>query len=77
MAAILFNNAEPFEQIENTPCEIRRKLVKRFQRRRLRLQAFIHVYQGARADNPRGQNLIVSKTFCYFNHTLYVSAISK
>ena len=45
MAAILFNGAEPFEQIstslrQKVPCEIWRKWVARFQRRRLKISWF-------------------------------------
>ena len=38
----------------------------------LRLQDFIYACSpGARADNPGGdKNLIVTKTVCYFDHTL-------
>ena len=61
IAAILFNGAEPFKkncQYLSTegPCEIWRKLLMQFQRRRQsKIHNFIHVYSlGARTDNPQG-----------------------
>ena len=43
----------------------------------LRLQDFIHTCSpGARAENPRDKIFIVIKRVCYFDHTMYVSAIS-
>ena len=63
MAAIWFNGVKQIEQIVNTPFDRRplvksgEKLVKRFQRRRLKdYTLFIHVHSlGARADNFQGQ----------------------
>ena len=59
MAAILFNNAEPFEQIDRRPNEksgenwsscFREAGVQR-------LRDFIHICSpGVRAENPGGQN---------------------
>ena len=59
MVAILFNDAEPFEQIDNTPFDRRpsvnsgEKWSSCFREEDvLRLQEFIYLYSpGARADN--------------------------
>ena len=60
MVAILFNDADPFEQIDNTPstggpkCNLMKKWSSCSRNEDAsRLRDFIHVYSpGARADNP-------------------------
>ena len=79
MTATFFNGAEPFEQIVNIPSTegSMRNLVKIGQavseKIMQRLHDFIPVYcPGARADNlgEGGPNLILTKRFYYFDHTL-------
>ena len=66
MAAILLNSAQPFEWIvnilstEDPPCEIWRKLVKRFQ--------ILYIYIAQRQITRK--ILTVAKQFYFFNHTL-------
>ena len=77
-AAILFNNAKPFEQIDNTPLTEGPiwNLVKIGQAVSkvedvLRLRDFIYVCRpGARADNPDDKILIVTKRVGYFEYAL-------
>ena len=53
MTAILFNDAEQFEQIVNTHLKSSENCTSSF--RDLKLHNFIHVYSlGARADNLQG-----------------------
>ena len=70
IAVILFNGAEPFQQIVNTlstkgPTWNLVKMLKGFQRRRrLKITQFIHVYSPeARQITRRGQNFIVTEKF--------------
>ena len=75
MAAVLFNDAEPFEQIDNTLRQ--RPSVKSganwsscFREGRLSIRS-IHVYSpGARADNAGDKLWIVTRSVCFFDHTL-------
>ena len=75
MAAILFNGAEPFEQIDNTPWVgiPMWQLIKRLQRRkRLKITQFYTWYSPeARADNPNKTKLKGFATWSYivsFSH---------
>ena len=75
MATILVIDAEQFEQIDSIPSTEGPKsnLVKIGQvvSEKKTLKDFIHLYStGARADNLRGQKLILTKRVCYFDHTL-------
>ena len=77
MAAILFNDAEPFEQSVNIPSKegpmwnlvkigrvvLEKKTFKDF------LVLYLYIAQG-KGRSPGGKILILTKTFYYSNHTL-------
>ena len=78
MVDILFNDAKPFEQIENTPSteNLMWNLVKigqavsektTFEDYHI-LYMFIAQEQGQ--INPRDKIFVVTKSVCYFDHTL-------
>ena len=78
MAAILFNGTEPFEQIGNTLSTegIKGNMVKITQAVSENKTfknypiLYMNIAQGQGQTTTRGQNLIITKMFYYFNHSL-------
>ena len=77
MAAILFNNAEPFEQIDNTPSTegpmwnlvkigqaVSEKMFKDYE------ILFMIIAQGQGQFTPGDRILMITERVCYFDHTL-------
>ena len=77
-AAILFNGAEPFKQIDNTPSTDRPmyNLVKIGQavseKKTFKDYVILYMYtaQGQGQITLRDKIMIVTKRVCYFDHTL-------
>ena len=78
MSAILFNNAEPFEQIDNKPStEGPMGNLKKIDRDVSEKKTFkdyeilyIHITQGKGQITLGDKRLIVTERVCYFDHTL-------
>ena len=84
MAAILFNNAEPFEQIDNMPStegpmwNLEKISQAVSERKTFKDYEILTMYlaQGQGQITLGDKILIVSERVFYFDHTLWVSAIS-
>ena len=76
MSAILFKDAEPFEQIDNIPLSEGSmwnlvKMVKLFQKMFMIIRfLYMYVSQVQRQITPGDNIFNVTKRVCYFDHTL-------
>ena len=83
MAAILFDGAEPFEQTgklhltEGLMWNMV-QIAQAFSEKTFKNYTVLYMYivQGQGQITPVDKILIITKMFYYFNHSLYVSAIS-